>query len=781
MRIKEFVLHRYGPLTETGVVRLNNFDLFWGENEEGKTLIIEALIKLLLGKTRKLKADIDRVSEQPDGFIIIQHGEGEEAKIPEQGRISDLVNLSAEECANLFIIRNSDLTIERESEFYGSVTERLTGLRSSQIEKVKKSLLRLGYLTDTYRTVDDSNSQHLATRLARAAELIQKCEKLSREAREKAFDHLEEKLVGQQRELERLIHEIQLQEKARLREKFEKGREYLGKLIEVQSQIDQLKNYTEDTVTTWYQAQKQIRDEEEQLARFKKRIQTYQQELEFKEKRHRESENELDILKKKQTRLEETLKPAFRKHREMSEQFAVNNTAKKFLTYGLLFISLAALVSLAGVIWKPGFATYLAGGITGMIWVVLSVWYSLKLILPQRRIEKCKQDVFSQAGEFGFIGGGIPELQSQLHGFEESVQRQEQKVTALATELHILRNRITELQQERIAHSEQRLRTAQQTVQEIRLQFGVENLEEYQQKLRQRKQLEQAQTEARSVLKNLFGEAGNTAAQRIKYWEDQIEGLKPVENEAVGIRFDERELERKKAAKDKLQEEVLAIQKQLENFQDELSQIERETRDALLLEKDHYPCQNLSDLETVIARLKDFIHKIESKQNLVKKALSIFSEIEKEESQKVGTLFGEDKPVSQFFQQITGSTYQIVHYEPAESLIQVRHRDGRVLSARWLSGGAYDQLYFAIRLALGQELLQGQTGFFILDDPFIKSDRGRLERMMEILVEISRQGWQVIYFSAKDEILDVLKTHVESKEVILHQVPKSKLLFAGEK
>ena len=82
---------------------------------------------------------------------------------------------------------------------------------------------------------------------------------------------------------------------------------------------------------------------------------------------------------------------------------------------------------------------------------------------------------------------------------------------------------------------------------------------------------------------------------------------------------------------------------------------------------------------------------------------------------------------------------------------------------------------------MGKELLQGQTGFFILDDPFIKADTGRLKRMMEILVEISRQGWQIIYFSAKDEILDVLKPYVDSEEISLHQVPKSRLLSSEEK
>ncbi len=66
-----------------------------------------------------------------------------------------------------------------------------------------------------------------------------------------------------------------------------------------------------------------------------------------------------------------------------------------------------------------------------------------------------------------------------------------------------------------------------------------------------------------------------------------------------------------------------------------------------------------------------------------------------------------------------------------------------------LAGGAYDQLYFSIRLALAEKILKGKTGFFILDDPFIKSDHKRLAKQMDLLKKISKLGWQIIYFSSK--------------------------------
>jgi len=92
----------------------------------------------------------------------------------------------------------------------------------------------------------------------------------------------------------------------------------------------------------------------------------------------------------------------------------------------------------------------------------------------------------------------------------------------------------------------------------------------------------------------------------------------------------------------------------------------------------------------------------------------------------------------------------------------LKRKDGAILEAEKLSGGAYDQLYLSIRLALGEKLLKGKKGFFIMDDPFVKADPDRLQRQIEMLKRISEWGWQVIYFSAKGEIKDVLKENIDN-------------------
>ena len=49
-----------------------------------------------------------------------------------------------------------------------------------------------------------------------------------------------------------------------------------------------------------------------------------------------------------------------------------------------------------------------------------------------------------------------------------------------------------------------------------------------------------------------------------------------------------------------------------------------------------------------------------------------------------------------------------------------------------------------------------------MDDPFIKADIDRLHRQLEMLMKISELGWQVIYFSAKGEVIDNLNKGIKN-------------------
>ena len=71
MKIENFEIRDYGPLPDLGIINLDGFNLFYGKNESGKTLVIDALIKLLIGTPVFVKEKLNRINEKPIGHVNI--------------------------------------------------------------------------------------------------------------------------------------------------------------------------------------------------------------------------------------------------------------------------------------------------------------------------------------------------------------------------------------------------------------------------------------------------------------------------------------------------------------------------------------------------------------------------------------------------------------------------------------------------------------------------------------------------------------------------------------
>ena len=102
--------------------------------------------EITAGKEARSFEAIDRVKESPEGFLILEH-EGEEWKLPEAGLLPHLLQVSTEECRNIFVVRDSDLAVDQEGDFYRDITHRLTGLRSAGLGKIREKLREKGRLT----------------------------------------------------------------------------------------------------------------------------------------------------------------------------------------------------------------------------------------------------------------------------------------------------------------------------------------------------------------------------------------------------------------------------------------------------------------------------------------------------------------------------------------------------------------------------------------------------------------------------------------------------------
>jgi uncharacterized protein YhaN len=184
-------------------------------------------------------------------------------------------------------------------------------------------------------------------------------------------------------------------------------------------------------------------------------------------------------------------------------------------------------------------------------------------------------------------------------------------------------------------------------------------------------------------------------------------------------------------------------------------------------------CRSAAELAALEDRIDTWCGKITHEQHVAWKALAIIQEVEREEREKVEDLFGRASRVSELFSEITDGRYAFVDYESETGELFAETPAGDRVSAWALSGGAFDQLYLAIRVSIAERLVGEDRGFFVLDDPFLKADSGRLRNMLEILQLLTEDGWQFIYFTAKDEVVDALRSDIRAGRVELIQMDES--------
>ena len=358
-----------------------------------------------------------------------------------------------------------------------------------------------------------------------------------------------------------------------------------------------------------------------------------------------------------------------------------------------------------------------------------------------------------------------------IQRFDEGYHRKFEELQDIRRKRENLEEKIENLQSKKIPEIENKLKSLEEKIEEIKRKSKEESLEEYTEKLKLKQKLERLLGEQRSILKSHLGEKGKSLEENISYWSEEIEKLEIYEDKAKNVKYSETavvDLGKKKA---ELEEKLKDINEIMKAIRKDLDDIERKVNEILRLEEEYLHCKTLVDLEAVKDELQKFVDECENNRSNVLEVIRIFEEIEAEEKEKVSELFGRGSSTSKYFGEITDGLYEEVVFNREEERIKVRRKDNMMLEAEKLSGGAYDQLYFSIRLALGERLLENKKGFFIMDDPFIKADPDRLQRQIETLKRITELGWQVMYFSAKGEIKEALREDIDCGNINYVELP----------
>ncbi|MCD4668832.1 MAG: AAA family ATPase, partial [Actinomycetia bacterium] len=147
MKIKKIHITKYGPISNLDLDIGPGLQVISGRNEAGKTLTIDAVIKMLLqGKTRDFE-DVNRVEEDPEGFILFGDSDRAEHKVNIKNGLAKHMELGGLDLRNIFIIRDSDLSLRDECGYYKNITDKLTGLQLEKIDTVMALIKDHGRLT----------------------------------------------------------------------------------------------------------------------------------------------------------------------------------------------------------------------------------------------------------------------------------------------------------------------------------------------------------------------------------------------------------------------------------------------------------------------------------------------------------------------------------------------------------------------------------------------------------------------------------------------------------
>ena len=768
MKIKEFAIIRYGPLNGTGKVCLGDLNLFFGKNECGKTLTVDAIVKLLLKSTKDFK-DIERVEEKPEGYLIIENEDGVEKKLPETGTLDSVTELTRRDCRNIFIIRDSDLSISGEGKFYTEISDNLTGLRTHEISMAREKLNKLGRLTPTGNFMDVGDEK-LKTRVEDAGVLIRNIEDIVLEARSRGLDGLEEKFERYGDRIREVKTGIEILERAGRGQKFRNGKKALENLKGVLDEFEELKVFTRDDELVWRDAERDLHDSIERREELRSKLDDLEKISGEMKGSLLKKKKDIEILRSRKEKLEREVVNYLREYRSESIRLSSRELKGRFfLPACIVSVILLGISAVGCVVVNSAF--FIALTLLFLFSSMVMGIFSFQLVMDRARVQELFKKIESGMAAAGFETDPSGDMEKRVQEFERSYSGSEKELISIEKEYEMLSGRIAGIRAKEIPGVEGKMKNADEGIDRVRQASGAADFQEYVEKLKLKAEKEREKDRCASMLEAGFGSGNGGQEEKLLYWENEISALKEYEDDDVD--YNERELALLKNELKELEKKRNFVLEEMEEFQEKLADTGR--RASRILKNDYLNYDTVAELEAAAGNLGKFVDDNKKLREDVLRILKMLEEIEKEELEKVCELFGKKSSASEYFNEVTGGLYEEVNFSRESGEIKVRRKDGVVLPARKLSGGAYDQLYLSIRLALGERLLKGGKGFFIMDDPFIKADPDRLKELVSLLKKISDNGWQVIYFSAKGEIVDAFKDDIESGRIHYAEIPALRL------
>lgn len=770
MRIRELDIRRYGPLPELPRIPLSGFTLFYGHNEHGKTLLIDAIIRLLfdnkLGRGKKGFEALKRVAERPEGSLLLEH-DGEELLLARGSSFVDCFDppLGIVDFRNIFVARDSDLEIDNSDNFYTQVSERFTDIRTKEIRGVLKRLQEYGRLTRPDPEADLANNRETgfaARKVETAKELIERIDALLGELREERFDELERELAERRERQATLEAERSLQEAAAEAERLQRAESLLASFTSLDTRLAALAPLAADGLSGWRSREDQLRGYRNELEQVREKRLTREQSREKTNDALAQARERFETLDARHRFCETNLKPKIYELRRLREESAAARPLGS-LWPRIALVSFVLCAGAAAGIIANGAPFFVAAASLAFI---AGCWAVVQIVTQRKRAGRLERDLDALVLDAAPVHDGEHSLEAVERSItsvvearaaaEREFDRREREMEQIKRDLESNRERTGKLQSV--------CATLTGEIADIMQRSGRETIDEYRLALEEKNRLQAERQKIEGILESEVG-APPAGGEVVTFWNEEI--LRRKRNMPAAPPHDParyRELMEMMAE----EEETLArLEERLDTRREDLGKLAYRVTASGILESDEIRCRTTGDLVEIREQLARFSDGILEDASIARETMGLFQSIEREEKSRVAELFGSGKAVSAYFSDITEGRYTEVHFDPETEQISVARPEGGHLGIEVLSGGTRDQLCFAIRLSLGERFLGGDRGFFILDDPFIKADEERLECQMNLLKRLVSRGWQILYFTAKREVRDLLSDDIGSGRVKL--------------
>lgn len=709
----------FGPLEGLELELAPGLNVVYGRNEAGKTTLLDYLVTHLFRWERRTGTRLGTVLGELDRFGDVEAAAGAvELRMggtlhgyPGDGP-SLLHHLGLEHAglAGLFCVRSGEMELpEKEpGDFWQELKKVLSGLPEG-VETLRRTAHEAAGLTPTGRLSDRGDPglrterEELKARIAALEELSGRLDRVADTA-------------GAIARLERRQERLEAARRARVASLHRR-------LLEAREELEGMAELSGESVERW----RDLRGERERL---RSRVDRAEEAVEEAAGRAREAGEALERAEAAAGELRGRLggvEEAGLEDRARRLESADDGSLRLATPVHRAGLALLA-VGLGGAFFTPTRDLWNSPVIVVLALLILAgvglYGWGRRLRARRRELEAERRALLEEAAGHGLEAEAPEEVPAAVRRLEERTHRAERERDVARERAAGAEERVEE-RRRAVEEAKAALEVTRASLREVREATGLEELSEAEELRRRREEVEDRVRELEASLRELAGpdeaarEVDPPAADDLPAWS------------AAEKRRADRELER---------------------LREEHRELRRDFDRAGLRE----PEQVLVELREA----RDRLEAIDRDREAGRLAGEIFATMGESLDDRLSEALDREGPhsVSRLVERVTGS---YVRVERREEALTVHDAEGRSWPLPHLSRGTRDQVYLALRVGLARAALEAaeldEPGFFLLDDAFLTADWERRERLVEAAADLADEGWQVVYLTCDDHLLELFE------------------------